>query len=243
MRAWYGDRLIDLGPVRQQTLAAVLVLNANRVLTADDLLAAAWDDEEAPSTGAKVIAPYIYRIRRLLPDPGLLRRCRLGYSLELGPERLDVSEFETLAGTARVARRAGDLEFAQATFDKALSLFQGDPLGGMLGRYLAARRGRFVELRHIVLSERIEVALQLGRHEDVIADLTALVAEAPLDERFAKHLMLALCLDGRQSLALQVYRRTRTHLVEQLGIEPGPALRETHRSILTDDYDHLLRPA
>lgn len=238
-RAWYGDQLLALGPVRQQAVVAVLALNANRAMTARELLSAAWGDE-APATGTKVVAPYIYRVRRSLPCPALLPRTQYGYLLRVEPDQLDISKFDARVAEARTARATEDLAGALAGFTSALDLYDGDPLGGLPGPYLAAHRLRLVELRRQVLGERLDVELQLGRCEGVIAELSGLVQEEPLDERFATKLMIALYLDGRQSLALDVYRRTRTALIDELGVEPGPKLRATHRMILANDCSSQL---
>jgi DNA-binding SARP family transcriptional activator/tetratricopeptide (TPR) repeat protein len=229
-RGFAGSEGFDLGPVRQQAVLAVLALNANHVLTAEELLSAAWGDA-APASGAKVVAPYVYRVRQALPDGDLLRRTRHGYVLDLDPEQLDISAFETMLATAR---RTADKCEAADLFAAALALFDGEPLAGLPGRYLASERHRLSELRRKAKAEQIELALDLGRHADVIAELTGRVQDDPLDEQATGQLMTALFRAGRQADALDAYARAREALIAELGVEPGPSLRAAHRLVLAN---------
>ncbi|ADB30183.1 transcriptional regulator, SARP family [Kribbella flavida DSM 17836] len=230
-RGFVGERAFDLGPVRQQALLAVLALNANHVLTAEELLSTAWGDA-APASGAKVVAPYVYRVRQALPNGDVLRRTRHGYVLDLEPDELDVTMFEA---TVADARRTTDRQQAAALFAAALDLFSGEPLAGLPGRYLASERHRLTELRRKVQAERIELDLALGRYDDVIAELIARVEDDPLDEQATGQLMIALYRAGRQADALDAYARTRAALISELGVEPGPSLRAAHQVVLANE--------
>ncbi|GAB3822859.1 AfsR/SARP family transcriptional regulator [Kribbella italica] len=229
-RGFAGSENFDLGPVRQQAVLAVLALNANHVLTAEELLSAAWGDA-APASGAKVVAPYVYRVRQALPDGELLRRTRHGYVLDLAPDQLDVSAFEA---TVAEARRTSDKCSAADLFTTALGLFDGEPLAGLPGRYLASERHRLSELRRKARAEQIDLELELGRHAEVIAELKARVGDDPMDEHSTAQLMTALYRAGRQAEALDAYARAREALVAELGVEPGPGLRATHRQVLNN---------
>jgi DNA-binding SARP family transcriptional activator len=232
-RAWCGDLPVQLGPARQQGVLAVLALNANREFTSDELLTAAWDEDQPPS-GAKVVASYIYRIRTLLPCPELLQTAPHGYRLCLRTDQTDVGRLETLRAEVRSARAARDLEYAAGRLTSALDLFAGEPLGGLPGRYLESQRRKLRELHRQVQCERLDLAIRLGGLDDALAELVEVATQDPLDERLAGLLMHAWYLDGRPSSALDVYRRTRNALIQELGIEPGPELRSLHRSILSN---------
>jgi DNA-binding SARP family transcriptional activator len=232
-RAWCGDRLLELGPARQQGVLAVLALNANREFSSDELLAAAWDDDPPP-TGVKVVASYIYRIRALLPRPEVLRTSPHGYLLTLAGNQTDTGQLASFLADGRRSRFAGDLRGATDCFASALDLFQGEPLGGLSGRYLESQRRKLCELRRQLQRERIDLIMRLGRLNDALTALVELATQDPLDEHLAAKLMLAWYLDGRPSSALDVYRRTRNVLIEELGIEPGPELRSLHWSILSN---------
>ncbi|MFC0626782.1 AfsR/SARP family transcriptional regulator [Kribbella deserti] len=227
----FGGRALDMGPVRQQVMLAVLALRANQISTAEELLDAVWG-EKPPPTGLKVIPPYIYRIRKLLPSEGLLDRTRDGYVLRVPEDCVDVQRFESAVKTAG---QQSDPVRAAELYAEALALFRGEPLSGLPGSYLSVQRHRLVERRDKVLSDRIELDLANGRHAELVPELVGLVADRPLDERFASQLMLALYRSGRQAEALANYSKTRAVLVDQLGVEPGPELRAAHQTILRNE--------
>ncbi|MEV0289571.1 MULTISPECIES: BTAD domain-containing putative transcriptional regulator [unclassified Kribbella] len=234
LRVEVDGRVVEAGPLRQQALLAVLALRANRTSTAEELFDAVWADRP-PASGLKVLPPYIYRIRKALGVDGLLERTRDGYQLRLPAGSVDLDDFEAAAQQAEASRAAGDVDTAAAAYARALDLHRGEPLSGLPGQYLAAQRVRLTERRYKVLSDRIDLDLECGRHTAVVAELVAAVADRPLDERLAGQLMLALYAGGRQAEALNVYARTRDTLVEQLGVEPAPELRATHQRVLRNE--------
>ncbi|MFB6721544.1 BTAD domain-containing putative transcriptional regulator [Kribbella sp. NPDC056345] len=223
-----GAAEISVGPLRQQAMFAVLALNADRVLTPEQLLDLVWDDDPPP-TGIKVVPTYVYRIRKSLPADARLERTTAGYVLRLDPGVLDLERFET---TVRAAGRHSDPEQALALHEQALALFRGQPLSGLPGQYLAGQRRRIAERREKALGTRIQLQLAADRHVEAIPELIGLVADHPFDERFAVLLMNALAGSGRQAEALETYQRVRRTLVEQLGIEPGPELRAAQQTLL-----------
>ncbi|GAB3834247.1 BTAD domain-containing putative transcriptional regulator [Kribbella italica] len=233
LRAWSGPEALELGPIRQQSLLAVLALRANQVISPDDLVELVWS-EAPPATGAKIVPPYVYRLRKLLPE-GVVVHSRDGYRLQLAPDALDLDRFESLVSAGRTARAEGDLDAAAAELSAALALFHGEPLKGLAGHYLAVQRHRLTERRLKVLSERIDLDLERGRYGDLVPELVALVEEDRLREQFAGQLMLAYWRSGRVSEALDTYGRARAELVEQLGVEPGPGLRAIHQKILRNE--------
>ncbi|TCO47186.1 DNA-binding SARP family transcriptional activator [Kribbella antiqua] len=233
LRVHWQGREIAAGAQRLQTLLAVLALRANQVCTPEELLDLVWHDNP-PGTGLKVLPPYIYRLRRMLPLD-LLDRTTDGYVLRLPDDALDLATFENSVRAATLHRERGDLDAAAAEYQRALDLYRGEPLAGLPGQYLAAQRLRLTERRDKIFSDRVDLDLDRGHHADLIAELVPAVAAKPFDERLASQLMRALSADGRQADALEVYTRTRDTLIDQLGVEPGPALRKIHQTILRNE--------
>ncbi|GAA1687351.1 BTAD domain-containing putative transcriptional regulator [Kribbella yunnanensis] len=235
---WQGEP-ISVGAHRLQTLLAVLALRANRVCTPEELLDLVWHDEP-PGTGLKVLPPYIYRLRRALPID-VVDRTSEGYVLRLAPGSLDITDFETTAARAEGLRDAGELDAAASAYQQALALFRGEPLTGLAGPYLDTQRLRLTERRDKVFADHVDVDLSRGHAAELIAELVPIVAAKPFDERLAGQLMRALAADNRQAEALELYTHTRDTLIDQLGVEPGPALREVHRTVLRNEAARAVR--
>jgi len=196
--------------------------------------------EDPPETAAKMVQIYVSRLRKLLEGErasgtSLVTRPP-GYVLRVDPESVDASRFERLVREGREALAAGDPGGASRALRQALALWRGTPLGEFEGEPFAQTEGaRLEELRLSALEDRIDADLALGRHGDLVGELEALVAEHPLRERVRGQLMLALYRSGRQAEALAAYQRTREHLVEVLGIEPGRPLQALEKAILVQD--------
>ncbi|WP_405056495.1 NB-ARC domain-containing protein [Kribbella sp. NBC_01505] len=233
LRVLHQGAPITVGPHRLQALLAVLALRANLVCTPEDLLDLVWHDNP-PGTGLKVLPPYIYRLRRALPED-VVHRTSNGYILRLPADALDITEFEAIAEHASQLRDRGELDAAASAYSQALALFRGEPLTGLPGQYLATQRTRLIERRDKVFADRLDVELHRGNGADLIAELVPAVAARPFDERLAGQLMQALAADGRQAEALDLYTATRQTLIDQLGVEPGHNLREIHRSVLRSE--------
>jgi DNA-binding SARP family transcriptional activator len=224
-----GDELLPLGAPKQRALFALFLLHANRVLARDRLVDELWGDEP-PDTAVKALQGYISRLRKLLPQGTLLTRSP-GYLLEVDPEALDLLRFERLVSAARGA----DPARAASLLREALALWRGPPLAEF-GEEPFARieAGRLEDLRLAALEERIDAELALGHHTNLIGELEVLIAEQPQREPLRGQLMLALYRSGRQTEALDAYRETRAKL-DELGLEPGAALKQLERQILTQD--------
>ena len=219
---------------RQRTLLAVLLLNGGRAASADELIEALWGPEPPQSARAS-LQNYVRRLRAALGDRGhlLIRTVPDGYAIGVDAGELDVSRFEKLLDAARAAMRSGAWEQAATGARAALSLWRGEPLSDMASDALTLREvPRLAEMRLQVLEARLDADLHLGRDADVIPELRRLTAAHPLRERFHTLLMLALYRCGRQAEALAVYRHVRGTLVDELGTEPGPGLREMHQRVL-----------
>src|SRR5262249_19136570 len=159
-----------------------------------------------------------------------------GYALRLEPEQLDLAQFERLAEDAGTEFRRGEKETAVELLREALRLWRGEPLADLAGEpFATVAVRRLDEIRLVALERRVEAELALGRHSELIPELEALVVSEPLRERFRAQLMLALYRSDRQTEALDAYRAARETLVDELGLEPAPALRELEHAILAQD--------
>ncbi len=228
---------LDLGGSRQRVVIAVLALNANRVTAVEQLIDAVWATEP-PTTARAQIQICISGLRKVLVDAGVeatIKTRAPGYLLDIPVGELDTAQFTALTNTARAHVEAGRKSEAVAALRNALALWQGPALAGVPSE-LVRRGGALLEdARLSAVMERVRLDLELGRHEEIVGELAALVAEHPLRERFHEQLVLALYRSGRQAEALEACRRVRTTLVEELGIDPGERLQQLERSILTRD--------
>jgi YVTN family beta-propeller protein len=193
-----------------------------------------------PAAGARgeTVQVYVSRLRRALGDATaeLIATRDHGYVLLVPRERIDAHVFETMLTEGREAFAERRYEEARATLGRALGLWRGPPLADFAFDAFAGQpTARLEELRLAALELRVDVDLQLGRHDALVAELDTLTAEHPLRERLRCQQMLALYRAGRQSDALAVYHATRQTLVGELGIEPSAAVRELHDAILRQD--------
>jgi WD40 repeat protein/DNA-binding SARP family transcriptional activator len=237
---------VALGGGRQRALLAVFLLHPNETLSTDRLIDELWG-EDPPSAAAKTVQVRISRLRKALAGDRrnelLVTRDR-GYELHVDPGGLDSQRFERLAAEGRAELAAGEPGRALAAFEEALSLWRGDPLADLgYEQFAQLEIARLRDLRDAAREQLIEAKLALGRHAEVVGELQALIAENPLRERLRGQLMLALYRCERQADALQVYQDARRRLVEELGIEPGQALRQLERGILAQDPALQLKPA
>jgi predicted ATPase/DNA-binding SARP family transcriptional activator len=228
-----NGRRLNLGGPRQQAVLASLLVHADQTVTPERLVDWLWD-EAPPETAQKTIQVYVSRLRKLLPN-GAIERHPGGYALRLDGHRFDLRQFEHDAEEGRSALAAGDHQEAADLLRHALSLWRGPALAGLGSEALVREAERLEELRLQTLEDRLEADLACGQHRDLVGELQALVAEHPLRQRLTAHLMLALYRSGRASEALEVYRKTRRLLVDELGLEPGEELRALERAILRAD--------
>jgi DNA-binding SARP family transcriptional activator len=241
VRAWRGERELPLGGPRQRTVFAVLAVRAGQVVSHAELTDALWG-QDPPASAASSIYTYVTGLRRAL-EPGRPRRSSgqvlvsagSGYLLKLDDGELDADVFYAHRARAQRQRGAGDLRGAAQSFDAALRLWRGVPFGTLSGPFAEIERARLGELRLTMHEERADVLLALGRHAALTVELPGLIQENPLREGLRRELMLALYRSGRQAEALAVYRDTRATLVAELGIEPGPELRQLQEQILVMD--------
>jgi DNA-binding SARP family transcriptional activator len=229
---------VALGGPKPRALLAVLALEPGRVVSVDRLVEALWPGEP-PDTAAHAVQVYVSQLRKAL-GPVIATRAP-GYELELVPDRVDVHRFVRLTQEGKAALEGGDPTAAEGALREGLALWRGPALADFLYEPFAQTEiARLEELRTVTLEERIEADLALGRHAELVSELEALVAAQPLRERPRAQLMLALYRSGRQADALAAYRTARETLVEELGIDPGPELRELEAAILRQDDSLLL---
>ena len=229
---------IRLGPRRHRFVLAVLALEANRVVPIDRLVELSWP-ESPPPTAIHAIQVAISRLRSVLTDAGaaryqvsLLTRAS-GYSLEVDPMRVDAHRFRALLRQARDSR---DDESRIALLGEGLDLWRGPALAGVASIAAYGQLGHGLdEARLLAIEDQIDARLRLGRHRDVLDELTGLVAAHPSRERPVGQLMLALYRSGRAASALDVFSRARQHLASEFGIDPRAELRQLQLAILRDD--------
>lgn len=220
---------------RQRAVLSMLLLNANRVVPIDDLIAACW--ELPPATAREQTHGVVHRLRALLGEPtaAALRTAPPGYLLDVAPDELDLEVFERLLGIARAHDAAGNPLAASDRITEALSLWRGPALPGLDAPRMLAEAGRLDELRLQAITGRIGLDLRLGRERALVPELTALVAENPYREDLRGQLMVALYRTGRQTEALAAYREGWHLLHDEIGVEPGADLRALEQAVLTRD--------
>ena len=226
-----GDQELTPPRPKQRALLALLLLHANEVVASDELLETLWAGRP-PKSAPTALHGHVSSLRKLLGAEAIETRPP-GYALRLGREQIDLWRFEAIL---EKGRRELDPARKRELLQSALALFRGEPLADF--RYEAFARdeaARIEELRLLALEERIEADLALGSHEDLIPELERLVAANRLHERLRGQLILALYRAGRQAEALQVYQEGRQELAGELGLDPGPVLRELERRVLSHD--------
>jgi predicted ATPase/DNA-binding SARP family transcriptional activator len=226
---------LPLGGRRERVVLALLLLNANRRVSSDEIVAALWSDSP-PATASTAVHVVISRLRKLFEKGAELHTDRGGYLLRIDPAQLDLERVDRLVEEGRTALEQGRPEVASARFREALACWRGPVLADLgYEAFAQSHIARLEELRLVTLEERMEAELALDQHALLVAELTTLVHEHPLRERLRGQLMLALYRSGRQADALAVYQEARKTLVEELGLEPGAELQDLNRRILNQD--------
>ena len=227
---------IDLGPPRQRVLLARLLINPGETVTSDRLVEDLWPGD-VPDTARHALHVYVSKLRAALgPDRDRLIRRNTGYRFSIEPDELDASCFMAQVAEGRASLDRGDPETALAQLESALAMWRGPFLADIADEeFVRAEAVRLNEVRLVALEQRVAAGLELGRHDALIEELRDLTAQHPFSERFWEQLMLALYRCGRQAEALRVFQSARTQLAEELGIEPGSALRHLEEQILAQD--------
>ena len=224
-------RVLALGGARQRTLLALLLTHANEIVSADRLIDELWG-AKPPRTAANALQYHVSQLRKALAPHNAIDTQEPGYVIRVGPDELDLLRFEALVEEAQQVAPG----LAAQRLREALDLWRGPPLADLAHESFAQMEMlRLEELRLSTLERRLDADLALGRFTELVGEIQVLVREHPLRERLRAALMQALYGSGRQAEALEVYRDTRRLLVDQLGIEPSPALQELEQAILRHD--------
>jgi DNA-binding SARP family transcriptional activator len=232
-----GAERLELGGTRQGIVMATLLLEPNRVVTMDRLLDAVYG-EVLPPTSRSQVQISISSLRRLLAAHGcnqIIATRPHGYAIQVDGGSLDSQLFAEHVAAARAARDACHLDEAVACYREALRLWRGAALDGIYSLLVRMAAGRLDEQRITIIEERIHLELELGRHHELVGELTELVGQFPLREQLRGQLILTLHRCGRSAEALEVYRQARRMMIDELGIEPGERLQRLQHAVLTCD--------
>jgi predicted ATPase/DNA-binding SARP family transcriptional activator len=238
VRADDGSELTLPSP-KTRAVLAILLLHRNELLPTRDLIGELWSGDP-PRTAENAVQVYVSALRKAFEAASgtgsVLETGRRGYLMRVEPDQLDADRFERLRSEGLADLRRGSAERAARRLHEALRLWRGPALADLRAERFAQHEiARLEDLRLSAFEEWIDAELALGRHDDVLGDIERLTGEHPLRERFYGQLMLALYRLGRQADALATYRTMRTRLIEQAGVEPGPAVRDLHKRILQQD--------
>ncbi|WP_240630824.1 BTAD domain-containing putative transcriptional regulator [Mycolicibacterium sp. GF69] len=217
---------------KPRAILTMLGLHAGSVVSADALLELLWG-EDPPRTATKALQTHISSLRRALGDGFVLTE---GTGWTLSTTEVDATRYKLAVRLGRDAMAAGDASEAVARFDEALALWRGVPELPD-GRRGSSEKTRWVEGHAAVVEDRADALLATGRAAEIVGELESAIAEAPLRERRWGHLMLALYRSGRQGEALGAYKRARSLLAEELGVDPGPDLRRLEAAIVAQDVE------
>ena len=228
----------------ERALLVQLLLAPGRTIPATILVDRLWSESSLPVDPMNALQIRVSKLRRAMKAMGvedLVTRVGVGYRADVVPSQVDALDFEDRVRSARTiaaeaAAEDGYDECHLQAYDDALALWRGDPLSDFVSEQWATlEASRLTELRLAAVTERAQVALALGRHLEVVADLESQVAGDPTLESLAGLLMVALYRSGRQADALTVYTRTRDELDEALGLEPSVSLRSLQERVLRQD--------
>lgn len=227
VRAWLDEVELDLGTPQQRAILGILLLGGGKPASPEQLINAVWGPA-APRAAVNVIRSYVSRLRRVLPKD-VITSVGGGYALR--PANLDLTEFLHRIEKARDA----DPHTAARELRAALDLWRGTPLAGVNGDYAEFERTRLAQVRLAAVEDLAAADIETGRHVEAAAALVEVIAEQPLRERPRELLMLAHYRAGRQADALAVFTEIQRLLADELGLDPGPGLRDMQRRILAAD--------
>jgi DNA-binding SARP family transcriptional activator len=231
---WDGADWAPVDAAQQRVVLAILLAEAGRVVTTERLVEEIWAGR-APRAAVSTVQNLVMRLRARLGRGPLLTRGR-GYELVVADGDVDARRYENLVVAGRHHLAEGRLAPAVDKLAEALALWRARALADVpASPTVDAYAAKLEQSRLTALEERLGAELELGRHHAVVDELHGLVGEHPLRERLRAQLMLALYRSGRRGEALEVYRQGRQELVEQIGLDPGPQLRDLHRAILADE--------
>lgn len=241
VRALHGVREVPLGPAKQRAVLAVLLFAEGRTVPRPEIIAGVWGP--AATAGAPgLVATYVARLRKILEPERVSRSGRGaltsqagGYRLDAGRTQVDLWQFQDAVSRAWMLRSAGEPVASLAVLEEALGLWRGAGLDGVPGPFAEAQREWLGDVRMVAVEERFDMLLDLGRHAEAAPQLANVARAHPHRERIRALLMLALYRTGRQADALALFAETRRMLVREVGVEPGPEMRELQERMLRQD--------
>jgi DNA-binding SARP family transcriptional activator len=234
LEVWDEGGEVSVGGAKLRALLAVFLLHPNEAVPADRLIDELWG-EDSPEDAAAALRVNVSRLRKALQQDVLMTRSP-GYVIRVEPDELDLHRFERLVDEGRSLLARGRAVDASERLREALALWRGPALADLAYESFAqVAIARLEEIRLGALELRIDADLALGRHAELVGELETLVTENPLREHLRMYLMTALYRSGRQAAALDAYQDARRALVDELGIDPSPALQELERAILRQD--------
>lgn len=239
VKVQHGLQTLTPTPRLARVLLGVLALRANRTLSVDWIRDALWADQ-APRSATANLRGYLAELRRLLrpalPAGVSIETSAAGYCLRAVADTVDVLLFESLAAEGRRLLTEGRHQLAAERLTRAVGLWRGPVLDGSAVPELIQPEVRVLEVKRLdAVEDSVEAQLALGRHRELVPELTMFLAQWPLRERLSGQLMLALCRSGRQIEALAVYRSLCARLDDELGIAPNAELQALHYRVLCAD--------
>jgi DNA-binding SARP family transcriptional activator len=235
-----GRSITPTAAKARQTLA-MLALHAGQLVTVPTLMEELWG-AGLPRKPLQSVQTYVLILRRMIDEAQaggaktVLTTAHGGYMLDITPDDLDIHRYERLAGSGRRAMEIGDHEAASRLLRSALDVWRGPALVDVqIGNRLGVKVNGLEESRLGVVESRIEADLLLGRHHMLLGELAELAARYPMHENLCAQYMTALYRSGRKWRALEVFRRLRETLVDELGLEPSRHVQSVHLAILNSD--------
>ncbi|GAB1516795.1 AfsR/SARP family transcriptional regulator [Actinophytocola sp. KF-1] len=236
-----ADRPVELGPPQQRTVLASLLVDAGRPVSLQTLAERVWGDNRPASARASLYA-HLTRVRHIVEESrASLARGAGGYILRVDLDRVDLHRFRRLARAARDAGKSDDERVS--TLRSAIDLWRGIPLGGTSGGWAERIRDSLVKERLDVVASWARGTLRLGRPDEVVTVVRALLIDHPLAEPLVALLMRALAVSGREAEALELFATTGARLADELGTDPGQELRAVHEAVLRGELDPRPEPA
>lgn len=238
-----GERSVEIRRGISRSLLIALLLRARETVSADFLMEALWGDDQ-PRNPANALQIQISYLRKTLASGSAAGEQPIvtrpgGYAIDIEPDAVDASRFERLLADASwdaLEQSDAMVDARLRAIDEALALWRGDALSDVAGEPFAQGTAtRLEESRWSAREQRIDLLLTIGRHREAVGELGGLVSDQPLRERFHEQLVLALYRCGRQADALRAFEAARSTLVDELGLDPGPALQALERSVLSQD--------
>ncbi|GLZ81532.1 XRE family transcriptional regulator [Actinorhabdospora filicis] len=235
VEVWRESTRVHLTGRKSRSLLAALLLTPGRAVTEDRLIRLTWG-EDAPVTAPRLLQQQISALRGLLGDAEIIARDAAGYTFRGAPDSVDLHVFDRHCADARSALGIGDADKAAELLGAALALWRGPALSGAGDELVAAAGPGLDERRLAALRDRVEADLARGRHDELIAELPALVGDHPYDERLRRHLMTALDRAGRRGEAIAAYHEVRELLSAELGVDPGAELQAAYRELIDQPH-------